>query len=359
MSKCADKKLMKINFNKIVLLLLLIVLGLFWFLIKPMSTVTPSANIDRVIQDDSTKLTNVLAERSFWSKRMDDIGVEQAYGEFKQVYADKHFGVQHTVSHIVGQLIYQKKNLAGLMICDSTFAFGCYHSFYSQALAEKGLAVISAADKACIDKFGPLGTGCQHGIGHGLMEYYGPKKLKEALDACSLTTQPKKLFGCTSGVFMEYNVPILITATDAKTVPRILDKKNPYAPCPSVIEKFQESCYYEMPQWWDKENNFQGNYKKIGELCQALTKDTNRESCFLGIGNMAAPSSSYVVADTIKKCQEMPTAETKIVCQSGASWSFYSSVTYRHLATEVCRNLDANIQSRCVQRSDLIGNGLQ
>jgi len=301
----------------------------------------------------------IADERIRWSKMMDEVGGVEAYQEFTRQYADKNFGVQHTMSHVIGELIYKKKGLSGLTICDNSFAFGCYHSFYGQALADKGLSVIPIADKFCVDKFGPLGTGCQHGIGHGLMEYYGPKKLTKALDACSMTTQLKKLFGCTSGVFMEYNVPILISATSAETVPRVLDKNRPYDPCPNVKEEYQESCYYEMAQWWDKSTTFNGDYKKIGELCQALTLPLNRESCFLGVGNVAAPSSNYIVSETIKKCREMPTLESKIICQSGASWSFFSSVTYRSLAGEVCADLDANIKKKCVQQSDLIGNGLQ
>lgn len=297
----------------------------------------------------------VGSERARWSKMMDEDGVDVAYEEFKKQYAGAMFGVQHTMAHVIGELIYQKKGMDGMVICDSTFTFGCYHSFYSQALADKGPSIVPLADKLCVAKFGPLGTGCQHGIGHGLMDFYGPEKLLLALEACSGTTQLKKLFGCTSGVFMEYNVPIVMSIEDPRTIPRSLNKDEPYAPCPSVPEKYRDSCYYEMPQWWDKQTVFDKDYKKIGELCQSISSPTNRESCFLGIGNVVAPSNNYVVADTVNKCEAMPTKESKIICKSGASWSFYSSVTYRNLALEVCDDLDEESQKKCVSKSDLIG----
>lgn len=308
---------------------------------------------------DTLSGQSIFSERNRFSKLMDEVGVEEAYIEFKNQYQNKNFGVQHTMSHVVGELIYEKNGLEGMSFCDSTFAFGCYHSFYSLALADKGLSIIETADKYCIDKFGPLGTGCQHGIGHGLMGYYGPEKLELALDACGKTTQVKKLFGCTSGVFMEYNVPIVISPNNAETVPRVLDKNNPYSPCPSVKEQYQESCYYEMPQWWEKGNAYNKDYKKIGELCEGLNSPAKREACFLGVGNVSAPSSNYVVADTVSKCEQMPTRESETTCRSGASWSFFSSVTYRDEAIMVCKDLDEVSQNKCVKDSDLIGNKLQ
>lgn len=311
--------------------------------------------VKTAISNESASRNGIGDERIHWSKKMDEQGADKAYQAFKEEYANAGFGIQHTMAHVIGELIYQKKGLEGMVVCDSTFSFGCYHSFYSQALAVEGLSIVPKVDKFCLDKFGPLGTGCQHGIGHGLMDFFGPQKLTLALEACSLTTQLKKMFGCTSGVFMEYNVPIMLSSTNSMTVPRTLNEKNPYAPCPAVPEKYQESCYYEMPQWWDKENVFAKDYKKIGELCQAIVSLESREACFLGIGNVVAPSSFYVVKDAIKRCQEMPTEDSKITCQSGASWSFYAAINYRSLSEEVCANLDKDKQKRCVKKSDLIG----
>lgn len=356
----------KLKFGWVAAIFLLVNAVLLFFLINPSSEKSLSSKVsfgdkinfktaDTGVAIENLSGSSIASERAVWSTMMDKEGPESAYEKFKERYRRQDFGIQHIIAHVIGELIYQKKGLPGMVVCDSTFSFGCYHSFYGQALVSEGLSIIPVADKFCIDKFGPLGTGCQHGIGHGLMDFFGPEKLVLALEACSMTTQQKKLFGCTAGVFMEYNVPIVLSAENSKIEPRVLNKKNPYAPCTEVPEKYQESCYHEMPQWWDKSKVFDKDYKKIGELCQAIVSSTSKESCFLGTGNVAAPSSNYVVADTISKCNQMPTTDSKVTCQSSASWSFFSSITYRSLSEQVCANLDDVTRQRCVKKSDLIG----
>lgn len=299
-----------------------------------------------------------LKEKARWSVRIDAVGAAAAYEEYKQEYANKHFGVQHTVAHIMGELLYETLGLDGLAVCDSTFSFGCYHSFFGQALAAHGTAIVKKLNEICLNKYGQYGTGCQHGIGHGLLEYFGHSQLVKALETCSQTTRITAIHGCTSGVFMEYNVPIIVTENSATTETRKIDFNKPYDPCPDLIHQFQQSCYYELPQWWDKVTTYNGDYLKIGQLCSALNDEKNREFCFLGVGNVAAPSSQYVVDETIKKCEKMPTFDEQVICRSGASWSFFAAVDHREKAAAVCEGLEADISHRCVEKSDLIGNRL-
>lgn len=312
------------------------------------------ANLPTYDQSGDGRL-NPVAEKKRWTERIQEAGPEIAYREFSEAYADKHFGIQHGAMHIMGELLYETQGIKGLSICDVTFAFGCYHSFFGRAFSEKGLEIIRDLDHACVAKFGPLGTGCQHGIGHGLMEYFGAAKLTTALEHCKETTQLKELFGCTSGVFMEYNVPIIIDANISYTEPRKLNSANPNEPCNTIVaEKFRSSCYYEMPQWWDKV--YKRNYEKIGMLCNDIENVEHQESCFLGIGNVAAPSSEYDVKETIAKCEKMPDSKSMLICRSGSSWSFFSNPNYRKLAPQICASLNEEEKSRCAKKSDLIGN---
>ncbi|MDP2735120.1 MAG: hypothetical protein Q8P12_02850 [bacterium] len=294
-------------------------------------------------------------EREHWTGLIDTKGAAAAYEDFKETFADSHFSLQHLNAHLFGELLYRKLGIEGIAVCDATFAFGCYHSFFGQALAEHGMAAVEQLDRACIDKFGEYGTGCQHGIGHGLLEYFGHRQLIAALEGCTFTTQVQKLFGCTSGVFMEYNVPIIITPEFARTEVRELDGEGPYAPCATIVpEGFRESCYYEMAQWWDKV--YLGDYAKIGELCQGIALLKEQEPCYLGTGNVAAPSSDYDVASTIEKCEAMPTSEGEFLCRAGASWSFFAVPERRELAPLLCEGLGQDAY-RCAQKSDLIGTG--
>src|SRR3989338_2641211 len=162
-----------------------------------------------------------------WSARIDSIGTARAYGEFKEAYEAQDSKFQHLAAHVMGSLLYEKEGLAGLGICDATFAFGCYHSFFGSAVSKEGIGAIKDFDRICMEKFGPWGTGCPHGIGHGILEYMGHEKLDEALAACAHTTQKHPLLGCTSGVFMEYNFPVLIGKEEASSQVR---KWNPDSP---------------------------------------------------------------------------------------------------------------------------------
>lgn len=271
-------------------------------------------------------------ERKRWSERIRQVGADQAYQEFKTTYAQRHFGIQHALSHLFGELIYEKEGIHGVAVCDSTFSFGCYHSFFGRAIAEGGTKTLSVLNAACEGKFGSRGTGCQHGIGHGILEYMGHQHLQNALDACTVIQQEQQLFGCTSGVFMEYNVPIIITATTSFVRFREFNVETPYVPCPVLPERFRSSCYHELGQWWDKFIS----YNKIGMLCGAVTNTQEQEACFRGVGNVAAPSSQYDVGETIKKCNEMPPTQARIFCREAASWSFFTAPEFKEAAHRVC-----------------------
>jgi hypothetical protein len=298
---------------------------------------------------------NPKTEGARWEARIDAVGGQAAWEEMKAAFASTGFGIQHSAAHLFGNMLYEKIGLGGVAVCDSTFAFGCYHSFFGGALAAQGPAIIRQLDAACIEKYGPLGTGCQHGIGHGLMEFYGQDRLVTALEGCASTTQVNPLFGCTGGVFMEYNVPIILDGTNAHTESRRLDPAHPYAPCDSIPDRFRQSCHYEMGQWWDKV--YGGDYATIGKLCAKIENSVYRESCYLGVGNVAAPSSNYDVKETIRKCELMPDADGRRTCRSGASWSFFAEPKSRALAPAVCEGLSDAEKIRCAKESDLIGNG--
>lgn len=334
---------------KALALLILIGLGLILTLNNRMqSSPTLKAGNDQVI-----KSVDAVNETALWKSRISQVGTNQAYQEFKNKYSKQNFGIQHYAAHVFGPLIYDRDGVKGVAVCDQTFAFGCYHSFFGRAISEKGLSIIPDLDRACLSKFGPLGTGCQHGLGHGLMEYFGRDQLLEALQACRLTTQLNPLFGCTSGVFMEYNVPIIIGTDNTYTEFRKLNPTDPYEPCDKIPSNFQKSCYYEMGQWWDKV--YQGDYSKLGQLCQSVANSDYRDSCYFGVGNVSAPSSNYEILATISKCQQMPDPKSQITCRSGASWSFYAEPTRRSLASQVCEGLQPSDRDRCVKDSDLIG----
>ena len=296
-------------------------------------------------------------ERLRWGKRINEVGAEAAYEEFKKEYSSFSFGAQHLGAHVVGELLYREAGIAGIKICDVSFAFGCYHSFFAAALSEEGMEVVLELDRVCSETYGPLGTGCYHGIGHGILEYLGHKQLLLALETCEMTSQPHPLFGCTAGVFMEYNMQLVVTVDSAFIQMRELKKDNPYQPCNTFIpERFKDSCYYELTQWWSTKGVVGLDYTTQGRLCGKVKEPSYQEVCFLGIGNNIAFFNDYTVDKTVLACGTMPTLEAELLCRAGASWSFFASETARDRAPELCVGLDLKGELECLRRSDIINS---
>lgn len=291
----------------------------------------------------------VFQQRDQWASIISAVGPHKAYEMFLAEYKDDHFGMQHTMAHIMGELLYETQSLEGLKVCDSSFAFGCYHSFFGRAVAEQGIEILPQLDQACVEKFGPLGSGCQHGIGHGVIEYFGhdEKGLAAALDSCKHTTQVRPLAGCTSGVFMEFNTPIRIDGMNAVSDPRPFVADRPFYPCDVIKDIYRDSCYFEIPQWWNQIPELHKDFAAIGELCQDVADDGNRISCFLGVGNTIGPQSNYQVDISLTDCSHMPTQKGIAECRAGASWSFYANPDYRERASELCRGLTPADTTHC------------
>jgi len=293
-------------------------------------------------------------ERERWTEIINELGGEKAYAEFKRQYQDKRFGTQHLGAHIVGALLYKKLGIPGLGVCDNSFSFGCYHSFFSEVLVDKGPSVVPMLNDSCLERFGPLGTGCQHGIGHGIMEYFGPRRLLEALEACAPTTAMTPIAGCTSGVFMEYNVPILISAEDATATARPVEGGKPYEPCPSLPDEFQESCYYSIGQWWNQTGEYRNAWKAQGLLCKNIPIPAYMETCYLGVGNIVAPDNDFDPKRAIESCEKMPDKKSIITCRAGASWSFEATPAYKHLAVEMCQDLKDADKKECMRLGNML-----
>ena len=300
--------------------------------------------------ENSEALINFLEQQQFWAKRIDETGGTLAYEEFKEKYGSYDFGTQHAGAHVFGEVLYEGEGIEGVAICDSTFSFGCYHSFFLRALSEHGKDIVLEMDEACIEKYGVGGVGCQHGIGHGLVQYLGPDRLVEALEVCATLAWENPLFGCQGGVFMEYTLPLVFDLENSVLAIKDIDNNNPYDVCPQLPDKFQEACYYSLGQWWEKFFT----YEKMGQLCAKVVNSKTRESCYLGIGNIVAPSSNYNIQGAIDSCRKMPDFEGELVCRAGASWAFFALPEMRSDSLKLCEGFknDDN-EHLCAQKSNL------
>lgn len=263
------------------------------------------------------KKTLVDLNSTYWENKVKKDGAEKVYLEFKEYYTPREFSEQHTAAHIMGRILYRTNGLEGFSICDPSFAFGCYHSFLGQAIADKGISIVSKLSKKCKERYGESSTGCEHGIGHGIAEYLGPNKLDEALAACSQTNQVNPLFGCTSGLFMEYNSAIIFEKNTVLIQERKPNKKNLHEPCDTLVpEEFRPSCYHEISLWW--KNIAKASDEEIGTLCGEAKKKTEQKACYRGWGAVVAEKADYVTEKISEICESGTTVEGSGECKIGA-----------------------------------------
>jgi hypothetical protein len=151
---------------------------------------------------------------------------------------------------------------------------------------------------------------------------------------------------------MEFNIPIMLDgATDINITQRSFDEKKPYYPCDSIKEDFLESCYFELPQYWKQV--FQGDTAKVGELCDGVKDKNYRETCFLGLGHVIAPSSGYDVKKSVSQCKSMPSHEEEILCRGGLTWAFFAEKSQNKFR-DVCADLSAKEAKLCLEKGDLM-----
>ncbi len=303
------------------------------------------------MQAEESRLPTLRGDRAFWTKRIGQIGADAAYAELKKKYDHDQHGRRHTMTHLFGELLFRTHGVLGVTVCDNANEFGCFHGFFSTAVREKGESIVHRLDEACLEKYGSTDHGCQHGIGHGVLEYFGSDRLTEALTLCSTLSWKGDIGGCGGGVFMEYNMPTLIDEDEVSTGLRPMKEGEPYEPCDSLPAKFFHNCLYNQVQWWGQ--IYDHDFGMLGSLC-AERKDTEEQQvCFRGIGQIAAPTANYNAAKAIENCNHLPTEEAITLCRQQASWSTYASFPSIDQAPLVCEGMADEALKNCPSVQDV------
>lgn len=304
----------------------------------------------------STELhsTDFLEERERWSRRIDEVGGQQAYEDFKQRYQLSDHKKQHVMIHLFGILLYEKIGDDGIGLCDQAFDFGCYHGFLGQAISEKkepGFSSLKKFEDECKKRWGRAWLGCQHGIGHGILASLGEKNLVEALTLCEPPILEWLPFGgCPYGVFMEYNLRTMHNSSTLDFTYRPLDKSGPYAPCSWIPERFLESCYFAQPHWWERV--FHGDYLKIGNLCNKIEEELLQVACFRGTGSYTAVNVKHSPREVIALCRKMPASDAVMFCLEGAALVLYMLPQWdeENIAKSLCNDVADNGYNFCAQQ---------
>jgi hypothetical protein len=214
--------------------------------------------------------------------------------------------------------------MAGSSVCDDNLFGGCQHEFFAAAVEDGGIARVAQLNSDCVSNFeGSRSVTCQHGIGHGLISYFGydQKGLTDSLTECAQLQSIDQTRGCMGGAYMEYNLRLM-----AGNTIRPFDAAKPYAPCDSVAQEFKSACYFWLPHWW-REVVYQSErttrtYAGMGAYCAALPTSL-ATSCFSGLGYIAGPDGEFNHTKVRALCDAVSVKKTF----TDACWSEASSYT--------------------------------
>lgn len=302
---------------------------------------------------------NIQIARTQWEKKIEEIGAENAYFSFINKYKNLTPNIQHPLAHVFGELLYKKKGLSGVSVCDQSFAFGCYHEFLGQAIREHGFSVIDILNLECTTYPKDQMSRCQHGTGHGILAYsgYEYENLVFSLKLCDTLRVHNSINGCYGGIFMEYNMKRLLDAP-----PRSFDNiLGPHEPCTRLPEMYQEECYFWLPQWWfsvffDVSNQTSSKisiFTQLGKFCLEVENSNTQTQCFRGIGKEALRVAAWEVSHVREICKKMPSPNGELKCLASAAGRLRIDPQYKDIAYKLCQVSDPEDGLHCLEISKI------
>lgn len=310
-----------------------------------LSFLVAAALIMLASQNLDARKTHYGEMRERWLERIHAVGVEQAYGEFAQEYGARDAQQQHGIIHLFGGILYERFGTNGLRECRPEFGFGCYHGFLIAAIGTLGLNAIPDLNAFCRTLAGPSIASCQHGIGHGVLRYFGPSRLLDALSVCAKVPPIHPYINCTLGVFMEH-----VTMVSRDLLPPVAERQQdkPYAPCLGLPEQFRAPCAYHLAGRWEVLERL--TYPQVSERCAAMASAQEVEACFRGMGYTAAPASNFNAPEIITHCQAIRHGDGAALCQETAAEAFAAEPAYRSSAALLCARIGGEREQECRNR---------
>ena len=290
-----------------------------------------------------------IGSKEYWVSQIQKEGPARAYAEFANDVSSFDPSTQHGDAHIFGNALFATEGLSGISACDDRFSYGCYHEFISQALLADGLSVLPEIDAVC--KKAVSAIACRHGIGHGLLAYfgYGTSDLKKAVAVCAQIGDESQQ-GCLGGVFMEYNMRIMTGLNNARPLEAEL-----FAPCNGYSGAAQQSCMFYQPQWWWTVLPNSGGSDKTGVVTRMISlceQGPARVACMEGVGLMVPTSVAYDEARSVALCTEAAkTTDDETYCITGAA-TVFAGISRVSDASAMCATLTEKQRGFCMQYSE-------
>jgi len=280
-------------------------------------------------------------------KMTNSIGLVDTWEYIKGAYTNDSGAAlgehSHDLAHYLGGLIFQSEGIKGLSICDTTFAFGCYHGFTERAFTES-LDEIPTVAKACED-LGEVGSGpwasCIHGIGHGVATYYDSVELVDALTSCDTLAAGNNY--CHDGVFMEFSF----------TAPQNFYKEDQALyPCDTLDDKYKEGCGRNQPNVMISRLNM--SFDQAIDECLKTTDERLKVPCIDAIGLSIGSGSNGNHTVIIGRCGLIKEREFYVQCVSAAAGElvFQNYPGWQQEAPAACNSLGEESMHICHARVD-------
>ncbi len=186
-------------------------------------------------------------------------------------------GQAHEFGHIIGNSAFKKLGMAGVGICDESFAYSCFHGVAEEGIKKQGRASIIEVEEACANHLSKnQQPSCFHGIGHGAATL-AALDMSEALSSCDLMEHANREY-CYDGVMMEH-----ASVTSSKDL-----ENNIWAFCNSLDSKYHIACGRYQPA---RLHSLGWNTEKIIKSCSDGSTDILKEHCFRSSGFGAASAN--------------------------------------------------------------------
>lgn len=284
----------------------------------------------------------------------------------------------HLLGHVVSEQIYKEKGIGGMSSCTDDFRNACSHAIVVGAFSEKGVEALPLITEACRKAPGGSGayTMCFHGLGHGILSFYG-YKMEEAVAVCKKTGATPfpnaEATQCISGAVME----IISGGGHDKTVWEVKHRQylrenpNPLSLCQSSYMPREAAplCFtYLTPYLFMAAGANLGSpdpvyFKKAFSFCEAVpvTDSVNREACFGGFGKEFVPLAQSrdirkidQMTETQLKtvynwCLESPVKDGVLACiTSGLSSLYWGGENNPRAAIKLCQVVgDPDLKNSC------------
>jgi len=329
------------------LLLTLSVLFLYFLLIGNFNNREVSLDLD----------ADLATQEQYWIDAINDWGPKEAYSAFAALVSDVTSSRQHTLAHVMGGALYETMGTEGLSYCTDEYSYGCYHEFLGQAIQEGGIPVIEALSSSCELILKSQSLGCQHGIGHGILGYFGYDfdALEDALSTCESLGTETISRSCFGGVFMEYNTQTLLS-DQART--RSFEPALGYMyPCSSLAGEWWAPCYFWQIQWWlalehQEHPELSMLVDKMAERCAMIQNDYVKRECFRGIGYNLPGEAGYDAAVIGALCQRIAYEIGVVECSAGAAGSLLAHPGSASVGYTVCDGLSESDMAYCIRTAN-------